>query len=74
MRGTMTINHSYTAELEFLITDTLLPIYANYQVRMGSADRYSGINPELLKLIKVKKKLPALLLPKKNSLDSDPKS
>ena len=60
----MTFNHSYTAELEFLITDTLLPVYANYQARMGSRDRYEGINPEILKLIKQKKKLPALLLPK----------
>ena len=65
----MTLNFSYVKELETLITDTLLPVYANYQARMGSSDRYHGINPELLKLIKVKKKLPALLLPKKNELD-----
>ena len=67
----MSLNFSYTTELETLIVDTLLPIYANYQTRMGSKDRYHGINPELLKLIKVKKKLPALLLPKKNRLDSN---
>ena len=66
----MSLNFSYTAELESLIINTLLPVYANYQARMGSKDRYSGINPELLKLIKVKKKLPALLLPK-NNLDFD---
>lgn len=65
----MTLNFSYTTELETLIVDTLLPVYANYQARMGSKDRYHGINPELLRLIKVKKKLPALLLPKKNDLD-----
>ena len=64
----MTINHSYTAELEFLITDTLLPVYANYQARMGSKDRYAGINPDILKLIKEKKKLPALLLPKEKQI------
>jgi hypothetical protein len=62
----MSLNFSYVNELETLITDTLLPVYANYQARMGSKDRYYGINPELLKLIKVKKKLPALLLPKEN--------
>ena len=60
----MTIQHSYVKELETLIIDTLLPVYANYQTRMGVQDRYAGINPELLKLIKAKKKLPALLLPK----------
>lgn len=66
----MSLNFSYTTELETLIVDTLLPIYANYQTRMGSKDRYHGINPELLKLIKTKKKLPALLLPKKNDLEN----
>lgn len=66
----MTLNFSYVKELETLITDTLLPVYTNYQTRMGAKDRYHGINPELLKLIKVKKKLPALLLPK-NTLDFD---
>ena len=60
----MSLNFSYVNELEFLIIDTLLPVYANYQARMGSKDRYAGINPEILKLIKAKKKLPALLLPK----------
>ena len=64
----MTLNFSYVKELETLITDTLLPVYANYQARMGSKDRYHGINPELLKLIKVKKKLPALLLPKEKQI------
>jgi len=64
----MSLNFSYLRELEHLITDTLLPVYANYQSRMGSKDRYSGINPEILKLIKVKKKLPALLLPKENQI------
>lgn len=62
----MTLNYSYTRELEHLITDTLLPVYANYQTRMGISDRYAGINPELLKLIKAKKQLPALLRPKEN--------
>jgi hypothetical protein len=54
-------NHSYVKELETLILETLLPVYTNYQVRMGISDRYSGINPQLLKLIKEKKRLPALL-------------
>jgi hypothetical protein len=60
----MTLNFSYVKELETLIVDTLLPVYANYQTRMGIKDRYDGINPELLKLIKAKKQLPALLRPK----------
>lgn len=57
----MTLNHSYVKELENLIIETLLPVYANYQSKMGIKDRYAGINPELLKLIKQKKQLPALL-------------
>ncbi len=64
----MSLNFSYVKELEFLITDTLLPVYANYQARMGSKDRYEGINPDILKLIKAKKKLPALLLPKEKQI------
>lgn len=67
----MSLNFSYVTELETLITDTLLPVYANYQTRMGAKDRYYGINPDILKLIKVKKALPALLLPKKNSIDAN---
>lgn len=57
----MSLNFTYVAELENLIINTLLPVYANYQTRMGSSDRYAGINPELLKLIKKDKQLPALL-------------
>lgn len=59
----MTFKHSYVSELETLIIDTLLPVYANYQTRMGVQDRYAGINPELLKLIKAKKQIPALFKP-----------
>lgn len=62
----MTFKHSYVRELETLIIDTLLPVYANYQARMGVSDRYAGINPELLKLIKAKKQIPALFKPKEN--------
>lgn len=62
----MTFKHSYVRELETLIIDTLLPVYANYQARMGVPDRYAGINPELLKLIKAKKQIPALFKPKEN--------
>lgn len=60
----MSLQFSYVKELETLIVDTLLPVYANYQTRMGVTDRYQGINPELIKLIKTKKKLCALLRPK----------
>ena len=59
----MTFKHSYVAELETLIVDTLLPVYANYQTRMGVKDRYAGINPQLISLIKAKKQIPALFKP-----------
>jgi hypothetical protein len=62
----MSFNHSYVSELETLIVEVLLPVYANYQTRMGSSDRYAGINPELLKRIKIKKQVPMLFKPFKN--------
>lgn len=60
----MTIRYSYTKELEHLILETLLPVYCNYQTKVGAKDRYEGINPELLAMIKSEKRLPALLRPK----------
>jgi len=62
----MTISHSYVAELELLITDTLLPIFDKYYRDRGELPSFTGINPELLKQLKKRKVLPALLLPKKN--------
>lgn len=62
----MSFNHSYTKELEHLIVHTLLPVYANYNKRMGIADRYAGIHPDLLALLKKDTQLPALFKPKEN--------
>ena len=58
---------SYTRELEILILDTLLPIYNKYYKEKGIKPSNLDINPELLKQIKKKAVLPALLLPKQNS-------
>lgn len=58
---------SYVQELEHLILETLLPVYTNYQARMGATDRYAGINPKLIEQIKRKKQIPALLKPKEIS-------
>jgi hypothetical protein len=60
----MSLSHSYTKELELLITDTLLPVYEKYYKAKGILTPLKDINPELLKLIKVRKTLPALLRPK----------
>jgi hypothetical protein len=60
----MTLNRSYTAELELLITDTLLPIFDKYYRDRGELPKYTGINPSLLKQIKKRKVVPALFLPK----------
>lgn len=61
------MSYSYVKELELLIIETLLPVYANYQARMGAKDRYYGINPDLISQIKHKKQIPALLKPKEIS-------
>jgi hypothetical protein len=63
----MTLSRSYTAELELLITDTLLPIFDKYYRDHGELPKYTGINPSLLKQIKKCKAVPALFLPKKKS-------
>jgi hypothetical protein len=59
----MTLNHSYTSELESLIIDTLLPVYEKYQVSIGYLNPLKGINPSLVARIQDKRKLPALLRP-----------
>lgn len=61
----MTLNRSYTAELELLITDTLLPIFDAHYRGKGQLPPYTDINPELLKQIRKTKSVPALFLPKK---------
>jgi len=55
---------TYTRELEVLILDTLLPIYYKYYNEKGIKPTKLDINPDLLKQIKKKTILPALLRPK----------
>jgi len=55
---------TYTRELEVLILDTLLPVYYKYYSQKGIKPTKLDINPELLKQIKKKTILPALLRPK----------
>lgn len=58
------MTHSYVAELELLITDTLLPIFDLYYRDKGLLPPYTKINPELLKCVKQRKRVPRLLQPK----------
>lgn len=62
----MTLNYSYTRELELLITDVLLPEYIKSQRAKGNRDPLKGINADLLKQLKSVRKLPALLQPYEN--------
>ena len=57
----MNSSHTYVKELELLILDQLLPVYEKYQKAAGATNPLQGINPELIKQIKTKKQLPALL-------------
>ncbi len=57
----MTLNHSYLRELEHLVIDTLLPVYEKYEISRGSKNPFVDINPDLLRQIKAKKQVPALL-------------
>lgn len=57
----MSLNHSYTKELENLILDTLLPAYVKYQKALGVINPLQGINENILREVKKTKKLPALL-------------
>lgn len=60
----MTLNRSYTAELECLISDTLLPIFDAYYREKGKLPPYTSINQSLLKQIKQRRQVPALFKPK----------
>lgn len=62
----MSNSYSYTTELEHLIIHTLLPVYERYCKENNIQEAYSGINPELLRQIKRKKVVAALLKPKEN--------
>lgn len=55
---------NYTAELEYLIIHTLLPVY--YKYHREHSTRPEQINENLLKQIKAKRVLPRLLMNKKD--------
>jgi hypothetical protein len=55
---------TYTRELEVLILEVLLPTYYKYYNEKGIKPTKLEINPELVKQIKTKTVLPALLRPK----------
>jgi hypothetical protein len=60
----MSTQPKYTAELETLILDVLLPVYEQHCRDRGIVSLKSEINPELLKQLRKKKTLPRLLMPK----------
>lgn len=60
----MIVSQSYVAELEYLITDLLLPIFDKYYRERGVLPEYTSINPQLLKQIKKRKTVAALFKPK----------
>lgn len=60
----MSHSSSYTAELEQLIIYTLLPVYEKYCKEHGVDSMYEGVDPQLIKQIKRKKVVAALLRPK----------
>lgn len=53
--------HNYVRELELLILDTLLPVYIKYQKAHGDPKPLRQVHPDLLRQIKTKTRLPALL-------------
>lgn len=59
----MALKISYTASLELLVLDVLLPVYEKYQVSIGNTEPLKGINNEILAQMKSKKPLAALLKP-----------
>lgn len=62
----MSTQPNYTAELETLILDVLLPVYEQHCRERGIASLRSEINPELLKQLRKKKTVPRLFMPKVN--------
>lgn len=59
---------TYTRELEVLILETLLPIYYKYHNEKGVKPSKLDLNPDLIKQIKTKTVLPALLRPKEKQI------
>lgn len=68
MEKYMSLNftRNYVLELEELILEELLPIYERYHREKGIKPSYKRIHPDLIRDIKQKKTLPALLKPKEN--------
>jgi hypothetical protein len=62
----MSTQPNYTAELETLILDVLLPVYEQHCRNRGIESLRSEINPELLKQLRKKKVVPRLFMPKTN--------
>lgn len=60
----MSTHPNYTAELEALILDVLLPVYKQHCRERGISSLKSEINPELLKQLQKKKQIPVLFQPK----------
>ena len=60
----MSTQPNYTAELEALILDVLLPVYEQHCRQRGIASLRNEINPELLKQLRKKKTVPRLFMPK----------
>jgi hypothetical protein len=60
----MSTQPNYTAELEALILDVLLPVYEQHCKARGIESLRSEINPELLKQLRKKKTVARLLQPK----------
>lgn len=57
---------SYVQELEYLIINTLLPVFDDYYRQRGELPPYTSINPDLLKQIKKRKSVPRLFMPPQN--------
>ena len=60
----MSTQPNYTAELETLILDVLLPVYEQHCRERGIPSLRSEINPELIKQLRKKKTVPRLFMPK----------
>ena len=60
----MSTQPNYTAELEALILDVLLPVYEQHCRQRGIPSLRTEINPELLKQLRKKKTIPRLFMPK----------
>jgi hypothetical protein len=65
----MTLNRSYTAELEYVIKNVLLPVYDRYYKEKGLVVPVTAFPPGFLKEIKVTRKECALFTPRNTDLN-----